>query len=797
MVCVPMRISHLVPVVIVAVLVSACSGDNDGTPNSAPQLTTGTVADVDENSKGVFMRLRATDVDGDKLAFSLGGDDAHLFALDSHSGGLQFIQPPDYESPEDLDRDNQYQLTTMVRDGRGGQTAQPLTIHVRDVTFAYEILSPLPNTILELHRYTRLPVALRVAYDYPEKLQVIVDGEIMNPASDSGMTLAGSINLESHGSDANVEMVFMRGEEVLERKIIPVRHQHVISDHQHLIYDSINDQVVIPHPQRLETLLIDLRGNSTKQYPWAGQVPQARDFIFDAVSGSALYTSSDTVSQLHPAGTAAPLLDHLQSDILSAPRSSLAFNEAARDLYVLDRPGRFARINLSTGALTNLTYTSQFGADLRVQGAYDPIQGRLFISAENGAGTESINPATPGPASSAPFAPAIRFGQVAYAATENALYLAGLSGDLLAKLDLATAEYEVVSGPNRLADDVAINLPVNGNSPVIGEGPPLYAPYTLELDSAGRLLTTSGGRLLAVDTTTGERTTVFDSSAGAGALTSGFAAVRVVPDGSTAVAIGRRAGVFYDINLRTGQKLSHSYAWPQGRGAAIHYEVQRAKISLSREFAVVQSIHRDTGENFVDLVRLSAGTTENLLALSESNLLIADVNFSQPEDQLILLVKEGDQYGVWTYSPPYKAVHKSALNLDATTAALAAQRVQGKLYVLERQMNPAQFVLSRLGDGAERVPLLTVAETATEGNGAAGIDALFQDSVLAISLPGQNPRFWDVRGGTEQDLSFAEFHGSDQPADFQSIEDFNENYYMRTNAGLHICWRFYCAILAN
>ena len=174
-------------------------------------------------------------------------------------------------------------------------------MEVTNVEFAYEFLSPLPNTIVERERYSRLPIALWMEYDYPERVQILCDGEIMNPASDSRMTWTGSIQLGF--GQVNVECVFWRGEQVMETLAIPVRHQYVISDDRYLVYDAINDQIMIPHPQRLETLLIDAdTGDSQKRYPWVGVVPPLQHVVADANIGGALYTADGAVHRLDASG---------------------------------------------------------------------------------------------------------------------------------------------------------------------------------------------------------------------------------------------------------------------------------------------------------------------------------------------------------------------------------------------------------------------------------------------------------------------------------------------------------------
>jgi glucose/arabinose dehydrogenase len=85
--------------------------------NRAPAFTSATTASVAENGTGAFYTATATDADGDPLTFSLsGGADRAAFAI-TPGGALSFVQPPDFETPTDSDRNNVYQVQIQVSDG--------------------------------------------------------------------------------------------------------------------------------------------------------------------------------------------------------------------------------------------------------------------------------------------------------------------------------------------------------------------------------------------------------------------------------------------------------------------------------------------------------------------------------------------------------------------------------------------------------------------------------------------------------------------------------------------------------
>ncbi len=64
----------------------------------------------------------ATDEDGAVLVFGIvGGDDKEKFSLDRDSGGLTFIEAPDFAEPTDSNGDNVYQVRVRVEDSGAGR----------------------------------------------------------------------------------------------------------------------------------------------------------------------------------------------------------------------------------------------------------------------------------------------------------------------------------------------------------------------------------------------------------------------------------------------------------------------------------------------------------------------------------------------------------------------------------------------------------------------------------------------------------------------------------------------------
>ena len=88
---------------------------NDVNENLAPFITNMPESlSVVENSSIIY-DFDATDPEGDSIYFTISGLDSSLFKINS-SGVLSFINAPDYENPQDVDKDNIYDVEVSVTD---------------------------------------------------------------------------------------------------------------------------------------------------------------------------------------------------------------------------------------------------------------------------------------------------------------------------------------------------------------------------------------------------------------------------------------------------------------------------------------------------------------------------------------------------------------------------------------------------------------------------------------------------------------------------------------------------------
>ena len=116
-----------------------CGGDDDDaiTPPSPldlpPVYTAPTAQNVPENSSGTIYTATATAGNNGPLTFSIaGGADAARFAITA-AGALSFVAPPDFEVPNDSDRNNIYLVRIAFADTRFTLFAD-VTITVTDRT---------------------------------------------------------------------------------------------------------------------------------------------------------------------------------------------------------------------------------------------------------------------------------------------------------------------------------------------------------------------------------------------------------------------------------------------------------------------------------------------------------------------------------------------------------------------------------------------------------------------------------------------------------------------------------------
>ena len=118
--------------------------------NEAPAISSAATASFAENGSGSVYTATGSDPDaGSSLTFSLAGADAALFSINSSTGVVTFLAPPNYEAPLDAGADNVYNITVTAFDGALSSAAQAMAISVTNVNDAVPVLAPVSLAISE------------------------------------------------------------------------------------------------------------------------------------------------------------------------------------------------------------------------------------------------------------------------------------------------------------------------------------------------------------------------------------------------------------------------------------------------------------------------------------------------------------------------------------------------------------------------------------------------------------------------------------------------------------------------
>ena len=84
--------------------------------NESGAITGPTSVEYPENGTGTVATYSATDPEGNDITWSIAGTDAARFSI-NENGKLTFRSSPNYEAPNDANKDNVYEVTIRVSDG--------------------------------------------------------------------------------------------------------------------------------------------------------------------------------------------------------------------------------------------------------------------------------------------------------------------------------------------------------------------------------------------------------------------------------------------------------------------------------------------------------------------------------------------------------------------------------------------------------------------------------------------------------------------------------------------------------
>ena len=150
--------------------------------NDAPAFTSPAIFAVAENGTTVGS-LTATDIEGNPLTFAIaGGADQALFAIDP-GGALRFIAAPDFETPQDANRDNVHDLVVSATDSLGAVSTQSLAIAVANLA-------------------EKGSTAFRIVVDGTQQVPAVISGATgLGTAIFDGATSSMSITINVQGLD--------------------------------------------------------------------------------------------------------------------------------------------------------------------------------------------------------------------------------------------------------------------------------------------------------------------------------------------------------------------------------------------------------------------------------------------------------------------------------------------------------------------------------------------------------------------------------------------------------------------
>ncbi|MDD5372133.1 MAG: Ig-like domain-containing protein [Sulfurimonas sp.] len=102
--------------------------------HTPPAISSPNVVVYDENGTEPVIQVTATGESA--VTYSIAGLDSDKFSIDGATGFLTFNNSPDYENPQDLSGDNEYNIYVTATDASGYYTTQLLSVSVNNVNEA-------------------------------------------------------------------------------------------------------------------------------------------------------------------------------------------------------------------------------------------------------------------------------------------------------------------------------------------------------------------------------------------------------------------------------------------------------------------------------------------------------------------------------------------------------------------------------------------------------------------------------------------------------------------------------------
>ncbi len=200
---------------------------------------------VNENTNRVLQLPAATDADNDVITYSMQfGADASKFVFNPLTRRFMLISTPDYESPQDSDRDGIYELGFIATDSTGRSSTAQVYVHIVDVNEQpYKIDPLLVNSFTTNEDIVLGGAGLLANYRDPDgdSLQVITS-PVIGPTS-------GTLRLFSNGNFTYRPDTNFFGSDQFRYRISDGNGGFVDQD-VFLTIDPVNDAPTLIHPNK-------------------------------------------------------------------------------------------------------------------------------------------------------------------------------------------------------------------------------------------------------------------------------------------------------------------------------------------------------------------------------------------------------------------------------------------------------------------------------------------------------------------------------------------------------------------
>lgn len=190
------------------------------------------------------------------LSYSLGGDDAEYFSINTTTGGLYFEPPNGSEQGQ-----THYSVVVSAADRYGQKADKHINIEIID-NYTLKVLSPRSGSNIGLGESAPAPFTLQLEYvdiigTALDQISITVDGIALEPVDDKGRYWYGLIDVAPGDHAFEVELNSGARDPVV--KEIEIRNRPAITgSYSNFTYNEQTNQIVIPDDRALNFYGVDL-----------------------------------------------------------------------------------------------------------------------------------------------------------------------------------------------------------------------------------------------------------------------------------------------------------------------------------------------------------------------------------------------------------------------------------------------------------------------------------------------------------------------------------------------------------